>query len=217
MWDRNQTDVLPRNHFKYCLTYRENRPNGRPENGELHLWISKIRMYQNEAKIQAALAEQLPKAVPDGFCDESADRGFSISHRFFYPDDLDELPGMIIPLLKDLVLAVHPILMQVIDTYTGPVDKQTLRQIIAQRDKIHAAIPKRPNAESYRAYNRYITPAMRKAILKRDKHHCAHCGADLRITGHHIDHIKPFSKGGLTVEDNLQALCPECNLRKGNR
>ncbi|NDV61076.1 HNH endonuclease [Puniceicoccales bacterium CK1056] len=38
---------------------------------------------------------------------------------------------------------------------------------------------------------------------------------DLLLTGHHIDHKKPFSKGGLPVEVNLQALWPECNLRKG--
>jgi 5-methylcytosine-specific restriction endonuclease McrA len=33
----------------------------------------------------------------------------------------------------------------------------------------------------------------------------------------HIDHITPFSKGGLTILKNLQALCSPCNLSKGNR
>ena len=32
-----------------------------------------------------------------------------------------------------------------------------------------------------------------------------------------IDHKIPFSLGGLTVLDNLQTLCSECNLSKGNR
>lgn len=27
----------------------------------------------------------------------------------------------------------------------------------------------------------------------------------------------PLSRGGLTIEENLQALCPKCNLVKGNR
>lgn len=31
-----------------------------------------------------------------------------------------------------------------------------------------------------------------------------------------IDHIKPMSKGGLTVRDNLQLLCRECNLTKSD-
>lgn len=29
------------------------------------------------------------------------------------------------------------------------------------------------------------------------------------------DHIYPFSRGGLTVWENLQLLCARCNLKKG--
>ncbi len=32
----------------------------------------------------------------------------------------------------------------------------------------------------------------------------------------HIDHIKPWSKGGETVLENLQTLCATCNLGKSN-
>jgi superfamily II DNA or RNA helicase len=32
----------------------------------------------------------------------------------------------------------------------------------------------------------------------------------------HADHIRPFSKGGRTITLNGQALCPNCNLAKGN-
>ena len=32
-----------------------------------------------------------------------------------------------------------------------------------------------------------------------------------------IDHITPISKGGLTVEDNLQVLCRTCNLKKSDK
>ena len=35
--------------------------------------------------------------------------------------------------------------------------------------------------------------------------------------GLHIDHIIPVSKGGKTVESNLQVLCSKCNGRKSSK
>ena len=45
---------------------------------------------------------------------------------------------------------------------------------------------------------------------------CQSCGSPLQ-RGFHADHILAFSKGGRTVTDNGQALCPICNLKKGSR
>lgn len=42
---------------------------------------------------------------------------------------------------------------------------------------------------------------------------CVYCGEEL-VKGQHIDHIMPLSKGGTNWPDNLQLLCPTCNLRK---
>lgn len=213
MWDRNQTDVLPRKHFKYCLSYWEDRGHGWP-NGELHLWLNKVRMYQNARDIHRLLQSHLPEAAPAGFAFHEDARAFSISHRFAFPDDLAELPGRIIPLYKELVLQVHPILMQVVDEFTGPMEKETLRQIIAERDRVSVPASRRGTPD-LAAYSRSIPPKLRERLLARADFSCALCGADLRLTGHHIDHIQPFARGGLTEETNLQALCPECNLRKG--
>jgi len=33
----------------------------------------------------------------------------------------------------------------------------------------------------------------------------------------HVDHIIPRAMGGADVEENLQLLCPRCNMRKGSR
>lgn len=62
-----------------------------------------------------------------------------------------------------------------------------------------------------------MTAGLRYDILKRDNFKCVICGADANTHGVilHVDHIKPVAKGGLTVEENLQTLCRDCNLGKG--
>jgi hypothetical protein len=55
----------------------------------------------------------------------------------------------------------------------------------------------------------------RKAILKRDGRQCRYC--ETEQGPFHIDHVRPYSKGGETTFGNLVAACAECNLRKGAR
>ncbi|KEZ78338.1 HNH endonuclease [Salinisphaera hydrothermalis C41B8] len=42
---------------------------------------------------------------------------------------------------------------------------------------------------------------------------CTYCGHHL--TSRHLDHVVPVSRGGTNNIENLQWLCPTCNLRKG--
>ena len=63
-----------------------------------------------------------------------------------------------------------------------------------------------------------MTPDLRNKIKERDNYTCQICGKYMPDeVGLHIDHIIPISKGGKTVEQNLQVLCDKCNLRKSNR
>ncbi len=66
---------------------------------------------------------------------------------------------------------------------------------------------------------RYINEKTRLKVLKKDNYRCVKCGRSpsthLNLSLH-IDHIKPFSKGGDNSEENLQTLCDKCNLGKGN-
>ena len=67
---------------------------------------------------------------------------------------------------------------------------------------------------------RQIALGLRYAVLTRDNFKCVKCGispAHDPSCKLHVDHAVPFSKGGETTLENLQTLCEECNLGKGNR
>ena len=67
--------------------------------------------------------------------------------------------------------------------------------------------------------SRSIPLRTRLLVLERDKFRCVYCGRSPALNhgiSLHIDHIYPFSKGGSNEIDNLQTLCNECNLGKGN-
>ncbi len=64
-----------------------------------------------------------------------------------------------------------------------------------------------------------ISDRLRFTILMRDGFRCQSCGRSPVTTPGvelHVDHIVPWTKGGETEPDNLQAKCKECNLGKGN-
>jgi 5-methylcytosine-specific restriction endonuclease McrA len=50
-------------------------------------------------------------------------------------------------------------------------------------------------------------------LLQKQQGMCVYCNCDIAEV-YHIDHIMPLSKGGTNWPDNLQLLCPTCNLRK---
>jgi hypothetical protein len=67
--------------------------------------------------------------------------------------------------------------------------------------------------------SRNISDRMRFRVLMRDGFSCQSCGkspSQERGVELHVDHILPWSKGGETLEENLQTKCSKCNLGKGN-
>lgn len=73
------------------------------------------------------------------------------------------------------------------------------------------------NKESAVYQRQLMTPKLRYEIMKRDKFKCTICGRSQKDGAKlHVDHIKPVSKGGKTIESNLRTLCDICNLGKSN-
>ncbi len=67
--------------------------------------------------------------------------------------------------------------------------------------------------------NRDPSLRLRFQVLKRNNFTCVKCGASPakdRSVELNVDHIKPWSKGGETIYENLQTLCSKCNLGKSN-
>jgi hypothetical protein len=77
---------------------------------------------------------------------------------------------------------------------------------------------------------RYISRSTRYIVLKRQRWSCNICGRKLDYGKDHnyngcvahIDHIHPFSKwmtydGDINEPANLEALCPDCNMKKHSK
>lgn len=60
---------------------------------------------------------------------------------------------------------------------------------------------------------------LRFKVLSRDFYRCQSCGRSPATEPGvqlHIDHVVPWSRGGLTTIENLRTLCEKCNLGKGD-
>jgi 5-methylcytosine-specific restriction endonuclease McrA len=63
-----------------------------------------------------------------------------------------------------------------------------------------------------RRYGNYQN--LREFIHFRDNYRCKQCGRIDDYHKFHVDHIIPIDEGGRSIPENLQLLCPSCNLHK---
>lgn len=104
------------------------------------------------------------------------------------------------------------------------------KTIVYHHLKRHCMVNKKFFEELYMQYEEYVFEfnkkhvnnekcrtagkKMRHLILKKYDYRCVECGATNKNSLLQIDHIKPWSKGGKTILDNLQVLCQICNNNK---
>lgn len=74
--------------------------------------------------------------------------------------------------------------------------------------------------KSAKAQRALMTEKFRAYIKERDNYTCQMCTASIEeqdLLLLEVDHIIPISKGGQSVEENLQTLCWKCNRSKGSK
>ncbi|MGY3128567.1 5-methylcytosine-specific restriction endonuclease McrA [Agrococcus sp. UYP33] len=110
--------------------------------------------------------------------------------------------------------------------YTSPQGKNAYaRSFEWGFDALHAGLRHAQQQRASQSTAQYLrqreraamNSRMRMDILRRDQFRCRMCGASASEGATlHVDHKLPVSRGGLTVPENLQALCQTCNLGKSN-
>lgn len=99
-------------------------------------------------------------------------------------------------------------------SFTVPMTEETIIELIK-------VLESKLTATAFAKEQRTLmTRKLREFIKERDHFTCCNCGNSTSIEPNlllEIDHIVPVSKGGRTVEDNLQTLCWKCNRAKSNK
>ena len=80
------------------------------------------------------------------------------------------------------------------------------------KESLLATITDLPQKDSKRNFDE----AQRQVLYRKFNGICQLCGKTCEWNDWEADHIVPWSKGGKTVVDNGQVLCPSCNSRKSD-
>ena len=99
-------------------------------------------------------------------------------------------------------------------SFTVPMTEETITELIR-------FLESKLTASAFAKEQRVLmTKKLREFIKNRDNFTCCICGNSTHIEPNlllEIDHIIPVSRGGQTVEDNLQTLCWKCNRAKSDK
>lgn len=104
---------------------------------------------------------------------------------------------------------------------TGQITRQEIRDLIRLCDEKIEEYEQKYGRKSI-WHSRFagakdISGPLQYQVLKRSKGRCYLCGISNTVKALQVDHIRPRSKGGLTLVENLQALCYTCNAQKQNK
>lgn len=216
-WDRFQSDVLPNQHFCYCLAHDPTHLISGGTDWYLHLWINTVRIYRQRPEVKRILEHELPRQCPAPFRFDAGERHVQLKMNFNLGGGLENFIPTIKPHYLKLIGQLHPVLVPVIDKFSTHGTRAEVKAEVATRGRSVVAPVRTARPDLVREYSRSVPPSWRGEILEKFGYKCARCGCNLRGQDYHMDHKVPFTRGGATTKENLQPLCPPCNLSKGNR
>ncbi len=96
--------------------------------------------------------------------------------------------------------------------------RDALREFVSWANAKNIPVVSGDQADSEsRKTPRNVNWRLRAQVLMRDSARCRLCGATPADGAKlQVDHIRPWSKGGETMIENLQILCETCNVGKGD-
>jgi hypothetical protein len=136
----------------------------------------------------------------------------------FFLKEFQEKIGLSIPRLE----IPYPIYKFQYVSAGGNSSQETVVKLDSQRiDALIETMSEKIKFKKSAAGQRSLmTAKFRDFIKTRDKFACKYCSVSISKEPNlllEVDHIKPLSKGGLSVESNLQTLCWRCNRTKSNK
>ena len=97
----------------------------------------------------------------------------------------------------------------------GGTNARSGRQTVIEVNSIIATHGSSGNPGSLRGD--YTPPLNNETLFRRDANLCMYCGG--RFNSHQLsrDHVRPFSRGGTDVWNNVVTACRRCNNQKASR
>lgn len=154
---------------------------------------------------------KLPPFLSEEYCTNN-----NINYSIYHEVEIEECASVTlnIPVDKQVNFVIKYDTPAGRNHYTNKITKSISELMVILR-----SIEERDKHKDKRKMERQqLTPSLRYDIMKRDGFRCTICGRTAEDgVKLHVDHIKPVSKGGLTVPDNLRTLCQDCNLGKSDK
>jgi hypothetical protein len=217
-WDRRQTSAtLPIDYNGYGINYDPNHFETTNTDWILKLKFNTVRVYATVLDVRRFLINRLPKVCPGGFIWTEHPRELRMEWPFSFFGAPEELPDILLPKLLSLVKATYPVVDSLLEAIQSGERLSSREQLIDSREPSRARAANGARVANRGALSHSISFKVRQEVLRTHGYFCSICGnAFLETDEIHIDHVVPFSRGGLTIPENLKPAHARCNLMKGS-